>query len=78
MCVSGAVWDWEFITQDHNYTAYRKHYKNTGLFQYKVIGHYDDITAKAFFEVQVRMCECVCQHCYGSCAFGLYTTSLAL
>ena len=38
--------------------AYRKLYKDTGLYQYKVIGHYDDITAKDFLDVQVSMGVC--------------------
>ena len=39
--------------------AYRKPYKDTGLFQYKVIGRYDDITARDFFDVQVRVMSVV-------------------
>lgn len=46
-------WDWEYINGNENYSAYRKLYRDTGLFQYKVIGHYDDVTAKDFLDAQV-------------------------
>ena len=44
---------WEYINGDAGYAAYRKLYKDTGLFQYKVIGRFHDITARDFLEAQV-------------------------
>lgn len=35
--------------------AYRKLFKDTGLYQYKVIGQFDDVTAKDFLDVQVSV-----------------------
>ena len=50
---SDGVSSWEYINGESDYTAYRKLYKDTGLFQYKVIGRFDDVTARDFFEAQV-------------------------
>lgn len=49
----GDLSGWEFVTKDIHYVVYKKIYEDTGLFQYKVKGHYDDITASDFCEVQV-------------------------
>ncbi len=46
---------WECINKNSNYMAYRKLFKDTGLYQYKVIGQFDDITAKDFLDVQVSV-----------------------
>ncbi len=46
--------DWEVFINEPMYMVFRKLYADTGLYQFKVIGTYDDITAKEFFEVQVR------------------------
>ena len=45
--------DWELLAKEGNCTVYRKPYQDTELFQFKVIGRYDDITAKDYFDVQV-------------------------
>ena len=85
---SGSSWNWEFITRDHNYAAYRKYYQDTELFQYKVIGHYDDITARDFFEAQVNTVAVQyvpyalvnfwkgvssCSHSHTQCSYNLFT-----
>ncbi len=46
--------DWEVFINEPMYMVFRKLYADTGLYQFKVIGTYDDITANEFFEVQVR------------------------
>ena len=51
---SDSLSGWEYINGDGDYSAYRKLYKDTGLFQYKVVGRFADVTAKDFLEVQVR------------------------
>ena len=48
-----ALKGWEFVAQENSNTVYRRLYQDTGLYQYKVTGHYDDITAKDYLEVQV-------------------------
>ena len=45
--------DWEMFVKEQSYVVYRKPYADTGLFQFKVIGTYNDVTAKDFYEVQV-------------------------
>ena len=45
---------WNQIIQLPNCVVYQKLYKDTGLFQYKVIGSYEDITARDFIDVQVQ------------------------
>ena len=46
---------WEFLAKEKICTVYRKLYKDTGLYQFKVIGRYHDITAKDFYDVQVSI-----------------------
>ena len=46
--------DWTMVAEQSSCTVYSKPYCDTGLLQYKVIGSYSDITAKDFFDVQVR------------------------
>ena len=55
MPTAGALKGWEFVAQEDTNTVYRRLYQDTGLYQYKVIGHYDDITAKDYLEVQVTL-----------------------
>jgi len=70
VCVLSELWlwivadlaDWECINRDSNYVAYRKLYKDTGLYQFKVIGQFDDITAKDFLDVQVSV-ACIWRMC---------------
>ena len=50
---SAVLSDWELLAKEGNCTVYRKPYQDTELFQFKVIGRYDDITAKDYFDVQV-------------------------
>ena len=67
---SAALSDWELLATEKNCTVYRKLYRDTGHYQFKVIGRYDDITAKDYLDVQVCMqtlggstqlvCMCVC------------------
>ena len=45
---------WEFVVEQNGCKVYSKLYKDTGLKQYRVIGAYDDITARDFLEVQVN------------------------
>ena len=49
-----ALEGWAEIVHLPNCVVYQKLYKETGLFQYKVIGSYDDITARDFIDVQVQ------------------------
>ena len=51
--LSDALEGWTQIIQLPNCLVYQKLYKETGLFQYKVIGSYYDITARDFIDVQV-------------------------
>ena len=44
---------WEFMSEQDNCTVYYKPYGDTGLYQYKVVGAYSDITARDFLDVQV-------------------------
>lgn len=44
---------WEFMLEQGGCKVYFKPYKDTGLCQYRVIGHYEDITARDFLDVQV-------------------------
>lgn len=44
---------WEMFVNEPSYVVYRKPFADTGLYQFKVIGTYKDVTAKDFFEVQV-------------------------
>ena len=44
---------WEFMSEQDNCTVYYKPYGDTGLYQYKVVGTYPDITARDFLDVQV-------------------------
>ena len=48
-----ALSGWELVTVQPSCTVYKKLYEDTGLFKYKVIGTYQDITAKDFYDVQV-------------------------
>ena len=41
------------MTKDTHCVVYRKPYKDTQLYQYKVLGYFDDITAKDFLDIQV-------------------------
>ena len=59
---------WELLAREKSDTVYRRLYKDTGLYQYKVIGRYHDITAKDYLEVQVC---CMYQDSY--CVYTLYT-----
>ena len=61
----GVLSDWELLAKEGNCTVYRKPYQGTELFQFKVIGRYDDITAKDYFDVQV-------------CVYTLMLTHLAV
>ena len=49
-----ALEGWTEIVHVPSCVVYQKLYKETGLFQYKVIGSYDDITARDFIDVQVQ------------------------
>ena len=44
---------WELLAREKSDTVYRRLYQDTGLYQYKVIGRYHDITARDYLEVQV-------------------------
>ena len=44
---------WELLAKEKSDTVYRRFYKDTGLYQYKVIGRYHDISARDYLEVQV-------------------------
>ena len=44
---------WEFLSEQDNCTVYYKPHGCDGLYQYKVIGSYNDITARDFMDVQV-------------------------
>ncbi len=44
---------WELMSVQDNCTVYSKPYGDSGLFQYKVIGFYSDVTAHDFLDVQV-------------------------
>jgi len=45
--------DWELFIDKAEYMVFRKPYADTGLYQFKVIGSYSDVTAKDFYDVQV-------------------------
>lgn len=49
----GPLSGWEFMADEGNCKVYKKPHGETGLNKYKVIGAYDDITAKDFLDVQV-------------------------
>ena len=44
---------WELLAKENSNTIYHRMYKDSGLYQYKVIGRYHDITAKDYRDVQV-------------------------
>ena len=46
---------WEFMSEQDNCTVYYKPYGDRGLYQYKVVGTYPDITARDFLDVQVSI-----------------------
>lgn len=50
--------NWEMFVDEPKYMVFRKLYADTGLYQFKVIGMYDDITAQDFLEVQVSVYTC--------------------
>ena len=45
---------WELMSEQDNCIIYSKPYEDSGLFQYRVVGYYGDITARDFLDVQVR------------------------
>ncbi len=45
---------WQLMSTQDNCKVYSKPYGNSGLCQYKVIGFYENITARDFLDVQVR------------------------
>ena len=59
--------DWQVYLNEPSYVVYRKPYADTGLYQFKVIGSYNDITAKDFYEVQVNCVCCVVYDCVFRC-----------
>lgn len=45
---------WQLLSEQDNCTVYYKRHGCDGLYQYKVIGSYNDITARDFMDVQVN------------------------
>ena len=53
LSLSLSIKGWELLAKEKSDTVYRRFYKDTGLYQYKVIGRYHDISARDYLEVQV-------------------------